>query len=394
MVQTQNSINGVLIGQTLKTGFGELLVGNQTPIVQTSFPYNINTDIVNTSTAGSGTVTQANSFAVLSTGAAINSTASLSTVDVIHYRPGQGISVFFTSVFTSGVAGSTQIIGIGDSVDGFFFGYNGTSFGIMQRNNSSDTWVAQTSWNTDVMDGTGPSKMTLDPTKGNVYKIQFQWLGFGAINFFIEDQDNGGFQLVHQIKYTNQNTVTSLTNPSLPIFAEVDNDTNDTDVVMKTASLCAQLEGYQAPSKLRNAQSNRKASITTETNVITIRNRSTFASVTNKSLVQLDFLTLSVAGNTDCRYTFYLNASLGGSPSYTNVSTNTSVVEYDTAGTTVSGRELFYINVNGNSQETQNISDLNILLNPGDSLTVSGQSAGGAGAAITCDVGLSWVETI
>ena len=159
---TNNSVNGVIIGQTLKTAFGEMLVGNQTPLIQLSFPYNINTDLVTTSTAGSGTVTQADSYAVLSTGAAINSTADLTTNQVVHYRPGQGISVFFTSIFTAGAAGSTQIIGIGDAVDGFFYGYNGTSFGILHRNNSVDTWIPQASWNNDVMDGTGRTGMTLD----------------------------------------------------------------------------------------------------------------------------------------------------------------------------------------------------------------------------------------
>ena len=43
------------------------------------------------------------------------------------------------------------------------------------------------------MDGTGPSKQTLDPEFGNVFKIQYQWLGFGAIIFSIENSVTGDF---------------------------------------------------------------------------------------------------------------------------------------------------------------------------------------------------------
>lgn len=394
MVNTTNAVNGTLIGPSLRTAFGETLVGFQTPLLQLSFPYNINTDLVTSTTAGSGTVTQSSSFAVLSTGAAINSTAQLTSKRVIHYRPGQGVSAYFTAIFSAGVAGNTQIIGIGDSVNGFFFGYNGTSFGILHRNNSGDSWIAKSSWNSDPMDGTGPTKVVLDPTKGNVYKIQFQWLGFGAINFFIENPNTGAFYLVHQIQYPNANTSVSLTNPSLPMYAQVDNDTNNTDIVLKTPSWCVQLEGVSILSSTRNAQSNRKTGITTETSVITIRNKTTFAGVTNKSTVLPDFISLNVAGNNDCRFTVYYNGTIGGSPSYNDISTNTSVVDFDIAGTTVSGRELFYVMVNSGSQETVDISNLNIFLEPGDTLTISAQSSAGGGAAIACDVGISWTERI
>lgn len=394
MAVTNNAINGVLIGSTLKTAFGEMLVANPTPLIQLSFPYNLNTALVTTSVTGSGTATQSNSFAVLSTTATTNSSATLVSNDYLHYRPGQGAVILFTAVFTKGVANSTQIIGLGDAVDGFFFGYNGTSFGILHRNGSNDQWIPQSSWNKDVMNGVQPSVMNLDPTKGNVYKIQYQWLGFGAINFYIEDYNSGNFELVHQIQYANSNTAVSLTNPTLQIRAHVANTSNNTNIVLKTPSCSAQLEGIFNYPLLRNAIAGRKAAITSEVNVLTIRNKTSFASKTNKSLVYPNFVTLSVAGNQDCRFTFYSNASLGGSPSYADVSTNISVVDYDTAGTTVSGRVLFYVNVNGNSQETVDLTSLNLRLVPGNTLTISGQSAGGGGSAITCDAGLSWSELI
>ena len=59
-------------------------------------------------------------MAHLSTGAAANSSAQILSKEPIKYNPGQGGLVRFTGIFTIGVANSTQLIGIGDSGDGYF----------------------------------------------------------------------------------------------------------------------------------------------------------------------------------------------------------------------------------------------------------------------------------
>ncbi len=50
------------------TAFGELIVGEPTPIVQLQFPYNINTDLVEKRENASGTVTESQSMAVIQSG--------------------------------------------------------------------------------------------------------------------------------------------------------------------------------------------------------------------------------------------------------------------------------------------------------------------------------------
>jgi hypothetical protein len=49
------------------------------------------------------------------------------------YRAGQSGVSLFTAKFTTGVANSGQIAGLFNIGDGFYFGYNGTSFGICHR---------------------------------------------------------------------------------------------------------------------------------------------------------------------------------------------------------------------------------------------------------------------
>ena len=154
-------------------------------------------------TASSGTVISSPPFAVVSTGLSPTGSAFFQSKYSSHYRTGEGVAVVFTSIFTSGTGGSVQYVGLGDSQDGFFFGYNGEIFGILYRKGTygvtvtqvtvTDTWIPQVSWNQDPFNGTGASGVVLDPTKGNVYKIQMEWLGFGDINFFIENPNNGDF---------------------------------------------------------------------------------------------------------------------------------------------------------------------------------------------------------
>lgn len=75
--------------------------------------------------------------------------------------------------------------------------------------------VAQADWNVDPMDGTGPSGITLDPSKGNIYQIALQGKGFGTIEFSVLDGLRRVMTPVHRI--VSANTLTR-TNVLMPAF--------------------------------------------------------------------------------------------------------------------------------------------------------------------------------
>lgn len=86
--------------------------------------------------------------------------------------------------------------------------------------------IAQTNWNIDTCMDMGslqanyirnPSGFRLDPSKGNVFKIAFQYLGFGTITFFIEQTETDAIIPVHKIKYSNSNLDPSMRDPNLRI---------------------------------------------------------------------------------------------------------------------------------------------------------------------------------
>lgn len=380
-----------------QTAFGELQVANLTPVAGWTFAYNVNTDLVTPAVTGSGTVTHSDNFAVLSTTAATSSTAQISTILPVRYIPGQGALARFTAIFTPGVAGSTQLIGVGNSEDGLFFGYNGTDFGILRRRAGVDTWVTQANWDSKV-DGVDTDWINaLDFTKGNVFEIQFQWLGFGQQNFLIENPSTGKLQKVHVIEYANANVETSIFNPTLPVLAYAENDTNDTNIVLKTPSAMGFCEGNifnpepPHPLSLNRTLTNTKTGITTETNILTLHNKTTWSGVNNRARVQLRNISVATEGTKAVIVKLIKNTTLGGTPSYSDYNAVTSPIEYDTAGTTITGGQVVHAFVlSKEDAHVENLDTYGIYLNPDERLTISATSD----SATEVLAAINWVDLI
>src|SRR3990167_2128658 len=87
-------------------------------------------DFVTETNANGGDTTQLGGMANIATSTAATGSAILASNDTMEYRPGVGIFGAGTAIFTSGVAGSTQYVGIGSDTsysNGVQFGYKGTS---------------------------------------------------------------------------------------------------------------------------------------------------------------------------------------------------------------------------------------------------------------------------
>jgi len=92
----------------------------------------------------------------------------------------------------------------------------------------------------------------LDPTKGNVYRIDIQYLGYGDIQFYAEYPDPKQYVLIHTIHYANENIRTSVTNPAFRIGWTAGNRTGTTPVTCYGASAAAFIQGalvYGEPSR-------------------------------------------------------------------------------------------------------------------------------------------------
>jgi len=386
------------------SAFGDLRTVSLSPQLQISFEYTvINTEIGTVETANSGTVTQADAMCVVSTGTTTASTAEWESKRHAKYRAGLGGAFRGTGLFTLGVAGTEQMIGLADTdgssashKNGFGIGYDGATFGFMRWQNDVLTTVAQADWD-DPMDGSGDSGMILDPTKLNVYFIQFQYLGAGAIVLWIENDSTGTMVKAHTILYTNKNTVPSIYNPNFHIMVHALNRGTTSDMIVKSASLAYFIEGETRYIELQQPQFTsgvkEKTTVTTEVAIFTIRNKATYASKTNYIDIVLEAVGTSIeasSANNLGQVRLVRNATLGGSPSYADINTTDSLVDIDTAGTTVTGgKELLFTSLAGkNDRESENLTDYDIILQPGETVTVAGSSANSA----TIDAGLLWKE--
>lgn len=180
-------------------------------------------------TAGSGT-SSAHSTDIASTtiSTSLNTagTRVRQTFQRFNYQPGKSQLVIMTGKLGAAVAGITRRMGLYDDNDGLFFSQEGAAFNVVIRSSTSgspvDDAVPQASWNLDVMDGTGPSGVTLDVSKKQVFLIDYQWLGNGRIRFGIYIA--GQIVYVHEFLRENVLTVPYMSTPNLPLRYEITSD--------------------------------------------------------------------------------------------------------------------------------------------------------------------------
>lgn len=94
--------------------------------------------------------------------------------------------------------------------------YRGVTQAVATISKTIDIKVPQSQWNMDRLDGTGPSGITLDPNKIQLYHMDFAWQGAGAIRFGIKDQ-NGNPIYCHKISHSNNVTEAYWRSGNLPI---------------------------------------------------------------------------------------------------------------------------------------------------------------------------------
>jgi hypothetical protein len=142
------------------------------------------------------------------------------------YQPGKSLSVVTTGVFGTGANGITKRLGYFDEKNGLFFQQKDNVVSVVRRTYTSgsavDTVVTQSNWNIDKMDGTGPSGITIDWTKTQIFAIDFEWLGVGRVRYAVNI--DGAFFYVHEMNHANNLTVVYMGNPNLPIRYEIEND--------------------------------------------------------------------------------------------------------------------------------------------------------------------------
>lgn len=376
------------------SAFGTLETAELTPVLHLDFVYGINTQTGVTSVANSATVDTNASRLRVQSGTNSAGSGIFYSKKPIKYRAGMGVVARFTPIFTTGVADSIQIMGMStpSGNNGYFFGFNGTAFGILHRNNGNSTWVNQADWNGDKVDGSAGTSFNWDKTKGSPVMIKYPYLGYGDILFFVQNPTSSAWVLVHTIRYSNANTATQLSNPSLNFYAQSINSGATTNQIMYCGSVGVFISGERNfISSPRWSASSTKSTITTETNLLTLKNATTFNTVTNRSSIRVTGISIASSASAGNAIIYIKsNATLGGTPSYTPINGSTadngvtitngnSATSFDTAGTTITGGITLasFVLDNPNSQIVD-LTEYDIYVSPTETLTISAFSTNSA----------------
>lgn len=360
--------------------FSSQKVSQEVPLESLTFQYGINAEIVSVIASDGGTITQADSSAVLTTGTLDGGYAELTSKRITRYVPGQGIRLRFTATFTTCTTQSTQEVGLGNA-DGDFLGFGcvGATFGMIHRRAGTQTFVAKSAWN--------GAPITFDYTKGNVYSIAYQWLGYGVTRGVMERND-GTFVTVHTFKFPNTRTTPTLSNPAMRFMARAYNWGNTTSKVITVPSVGIVQEGLPANGSIHRGQLNRRVVSSTAQPIFSLRNAATWdGGAVNMVRVRLQDIHVSGTGAADINCLLLEDAELSSSAFQPTVPT--SPVWFDVDGGTVDGGYVRHAWVFEGSSGGS-VEDLGVIfVEPGMTLTIQCYSQSGNS---TVGAAINWVE--
>jgi len=255
----------------------------------------------------------------------------------------------------------------------------------------SYNFIAQSSWNNDPMDGTGPSAMTLVPTYGNVYAIDHQFLGFGAVCFYVEEPTTGRLVLVHRLRYANANSIPNVANASMPLGMLAQSFGSTTNLAVKCGAVSGFLQGPEVMLGSRRSVSKATSGLgASYAPLLSIRNPLVYASKVSFAEVRLQLLSLAADGNKPVDFALVLNPTLTG-PVWRDVDTTKSVLQTDTtASAYTAGIENFATSLGKTGSSVLDLSTLGLYLRPGDVVTIVARSA----AASDTNVSLVVIEDV
>lgn len=479
--------------------FGSIHAEGLHPVFQSDPIYGINAQQVIATTglavgvgSGSGSVTSENGMFKVATGATQYSFASLQSRRRLRYRPGQGTVARFTALFPkSTVASCIQVAGIGTAEAGYYFGYNGTSFGILHStgatrevqtmtittastatddyvvtlpntatvnvtatNNgdltqtayeiaqgtfpgwsaqaqgdtvvflsgsagaksgtfslaqtgagtpavasvaetvsgaaaTTEDWIYQADWNGDTMDGSGdannPSGIALNPANGNVYQIQMQYLGFGAVEFKVIaglSGNNPEWVTVHTLRHPNSRSSSDgphLSQPSMPFTMAVNSAGSTEDVPVQSGSFAGFTEGESVNIGPRLCYFNtaqKSSSTSAYVPLFTVQNNIVQNGIANQAVVNLQSVGGSAKGSANAHTEFMLirDAALTGPANFTQFDSASSTY-WDIAATGCTfannSQVIGVYSVSESGHFNFNLIDSGITLQPGESITLA-----------------------
>lgn len=259
----------------------------------------------------------------------------------------------------------------------------------------TENWTYQDDFTVDKLDGTGPSGMTIDPTKLNVYQINFRWLGAGEIRFAIENPANGDMMSFHHIHYVNQNTVPHLDNPSLKIgYVAADlGGAGGTNIQVGGGSFMGAIEGlieHNKYPKAANTSTSTNRAANTLHHILTLTNEQISGGKINTRELLIERISVgtTAASSGPVQVFLYLNGTTAASLQYTNLG-NFSCTSNTETTMSAGLIPLAVFSTTSGSSLNQDIEDLRIVIPAGSRINLAVQ---GTTLLSRIDASITFVE--
>jgi len=252
------------------------------------------------------------------------------------YQPGKSLLILCTAVLGAPVEGVTKRFGYFDERNGVFAQCDGDGAAVGRRSYATgaavDEIVRQADWNVDKMDGTGPSRVTLDPTKTQIFLVDLEWLGVGRVRFgWVID---GLIFYCHEMNHANNLNVVYMSTPNLPVRYEIAND--GTGAAASLVHICSSVvsEGGQEATVLQTYISRSGAPQTLAnqdlfTPILSIRLKATHIG-TRISPIAAEVLATT---NTNYEWAVFLNPAIAGTDAVSWQNVTNSALQFDVART-------------------------------------------------------------
>jgi hypothetical protein len=327
--------------------FGRLRISSPDSIFGASQEYNFHPLLWDHFTASGGTATHATltNSSVLATASEASGARALRQLKVyLRYSPGKSQLLKLTGTLRkSGTPVGAAYGGIGyyDDGNGLYFRSDATGVAVVQRSDTSGSAVEervyQPQWNLDKMNGTGPSGITIDWSKEQIFAIDMQWLGVGRVRFGLNV--GGVLYYVHEFDNSNSKTAVYMRTACLPVRYEAFNGGGaGSNIAVEAVCSSGESEGGMHAddyySFCYSAYLTPASVDTTMRPLIQRRLRDTFNGLTVRGHAHLNGFDLSVTSNTiywEIRYNATVVIGGGGSTvGPTLVDATNSISEFDT----------------------------------------------------------------
>ncbi len=325
----------------------EKLVAQRTDNINVQFQYNVpineDTGDVDGGVTGTGSITHADSMAVVSAGTGVGF-AFVESKDSIRYYPGHEFAAEMTAYSIPPATGSEPNTftrwGIGDtggSGDAMTFAVINGEFGIVFRSAGVEEFIKQDAFNLDKLDGTGPSGFDISSDKLNLYTYRGGWYGVLPLTYGVF-ATGFGYVTCHIIDRTNTTDKPHLSNPTLPMFIEAGRLIGvGSDLQVKSASWRGGISGPKPEgSRADRAQVETVVEKTVGANaivpILTLRNNTTYHGKVNHVRIRYATVSVFTDGNKPVIISVYKNGTLTNE-AFVAKNAVTSVTDVDVSAT-------------------------------------------------------------